>query len=347
MPEFPPFAPSWLDRLLDWIEARPIPPWASYLLAAGGASLIMHLPRWLDGSLPPGSFEVNQLAASIYPIFFIAFIHYLNTTARRALANYRPLLDLDDREYASTEYMLSRMPRRLGALAILIGVLIGAASFFSDPASWGVQPDFSILSGGSLLVGALVGMIAAACWVIQAIRQARTIDRIHALTKRLNLYRRDPVYSFSTLTLRAALGLLLGVYSYLFLSLSLGLAANPNAIDALAMGFGIALALAIFFLPLSRMHGRLAGEKRRLLLELDDRYTRLAERFNQQIDKGKFNELDAETRAIASLAAQREMLAKISTWPWRPETLRSLLSTVALPVVLYVGSRLAGQWLGV
>ena len=343
----PPFAPSWLDHFEDWIEGLPVPPWASYLVAAVGASVLLHIPRWLDGSLRLASFEVYQFSGAISLVYFFAFIHYLNATARRALANYRPLLDLNDGEYASTEYTLARTPRRLGALAILIGVPTGAASFFLFPDSWGVQASFSIFSAGLILAVAVVVQVAITHWIIQVIRQARTIDRIHALTKSLNLYRRDPVYSFSYLTLRSALGMLLGVYAYLFVSLYLGLAPLPTAIDVLTLGFAIPLSLAIFFLPLSRMHGRLATEKARQLLELDDRYTRLVERFNRQVDQGKFADLDATARAIASLTTQRESLAKISTWPWRPETLRSLLSTVALPVLLYLASRLIGRLFGV
>src|SRR3990172_3280090 len=343
----PPFIPSWLDRLQAWIEGLPFPSWASYLFAAVVLSLLMHIPRWLDESLPRGTLEVNQLTASTFPVYFFALIHYLNSTARRALANYRPLLDLKTPDYAYYEFALSRMPRRLGYLAVLLGGSLGALSFFSSPDSWDVRPSFSVLSRASLLLGALATQIGATYWIFQAIRQARTIDRIHRITKRVNVFHPDPAYSFSSLTLRSAVGLLFAVYSYLFIAIYLGLAALPSAVDAVGMGFAIALSLSIFFLPLSCMHGLLEAEKKRLRLDTDERYTRLVERFNREVDKGKFTNLDTKARVIAALAAQRELLAKISPWPWRPETLRSLLSTLALPVVLYLASRLIGRLFGV
>jgi len=346
-PDSPPFTPSWLDHLQDWIEGLPIPSGAIYLFAAVVLSLLMHVPRWLDESLPPGTLEVNQLTAAIFPVYFFALIHYLNSTARRALANFRPLLDLKAPDYASYEYTLSKMPRRLGYLAVLIGAFIGALSFFSSPDAWGVRPGFSALSRASLLLGALAVQIGATYWIFQAIRQARTIDRIHRITKRVNVFHRDPVYSFSSLTLRSAGGFLLATYSYLFIAFYLGLAAIPSAVDAVTIGFAIALSLAIFFLPLSRMHGLLEAEKKRLLLETGERYARLVDRFSREVDKGKFTDLDSTARAIATLASQRELLAKVSPWPWRPETLRSLLTTVALPVILYLASRLVGRLLGV
>src|SRR3990170_2078633 len=333
-PYSPPFPPSWLDRLQAWIESLPIPTWTFYVFAALGLSLLMHLLRWLDGSLPPGSLEVNQLTLGIYPVYFFALIHYLNSSARRALANYRPLLDLKEPEYASLEYTLTRMPRRIGLLAIAVGAFLSATSFFSSPESWGVEPSFPYLSRGLVFIGAFTIQLAATYWIFQVIRQARTIDRILQSTKRLNIFRRDPVYAFSSLTLRSSLGLLIPVYTYLFLAYSLGVTAAPSAIDAATMGVAIALSLAIFFLPLSRMHGRLAAEKHLLLLDADQRYSILVDRFNRQVDKGRFTPLDSTGRAIAALTAQREAVTKISTWPWRAETLRALLSTVAAPIIL-------------
>jgi len=351
-PYFPPFPASWLDHFQMWVERLRIPTWAFYVFAALGLSLLMHLLRWLDGSLPPGSLEVNQLTLGIYPVYFFALIHYLNSAARRALANYRPLLDLKEPDYASLEYTLTRMPRRIGLLAIAVGAFLSATSFFSSPESWGVEPTFPYLSRGLVFIGAFTVQLAATYWIFQVIRQARTIDRIHQSTKRLNIFRRDPVYAFSSLTLRSSLGLLLPVYTYLFLTYSLGVTATPSAFNAAAMGVAVALSLAIFFVPLSRMHGRLVDAKHRHLLDADHRYSLLVDRFNRQVDKGNFDkgsftDLDSNARVIAALAAQREAVTKISTWPWRPETLRSLLGTLALPIILYLASRLLGRVFGV
>jgi hypothetical protein len=344
---FPRFPASWLDRFQAWVERLPISTWAFYLFAALGLSLLMHVLRWLDGSLPPGSLEVNQLTLGIFPVYFFALIHYLNSAAHRALANYRPLLDLKEPGYASLEYTLTRMPRRIGLLAFALGAFLSAASFLFSPESWGVEPSFPYVSRGAIFIGTFTMQIAATYWIFQVIRQARTIDRIHQSTKRLNIFRRDPVYAFSSLTLRSSLGLLLPVYTYLFLAYSLRVTATPSAFNAAAMGVAVALSLAIFFLPLSRMHGRLAAEKHLLLLDADQRYSLLVDRFNRQVDKGRFTDLDSTGRAIAALTAQREAVAKISTWPWRAETLRALLSTVAAPIILYLASRLLGRLFGV
>ena len=180
-------------------------------------SLLIHAPLWLDGSLPPGSIEIAQVIAALFLVYIAALIHYLNTTARGALANYRPLLDLKEREYATLEYTLTTIPRRVGLVATFLGALLGSASFFSSPESWGVSPNSSMLTTTSSLLQAVVVMILVTHWAIQVIRQGRTVDRVHRTTTRLNIFRRGAVYAFSALTLRAALGLLLFAYSYPYL----------------------------------------------------------------------------------------------------------------------------------
>jgi len=341
-----PFPPSWADHLQSWVERRPLPPWAVYLVLLLTVTLLIHAALWLEGSLPPGSVDILLIVYGLVPVYLLALSHYLNTTGRQALANFRPLLDVSDPVYAALEYNLTKVPRRIGILAVVIGGLIGVANFFSEPESWGVVAGASALQTALGLLDTIFVQVVAFYWVAQVIRQARAIDRVHRLTSRINLFRRDPIYAFSALTLRSALGLLLFIYAYLLGTVYLGLPA-PNVIDMVTMSLGGAIALAIFVLPLWRMHRMLAEEKRRLLLEADERYSLLVGRFNRDLDKGRLANLDATGRAIASLASQRETLAKVSAWPWRPEALRSLLSTMAAPILLYLVSRLLGRLFGV
>lgn len=40
------YAPSWVDRLLDWIDRLPIPAWAFYLAVYLLAALGLHISNW-------------------------------------------------------------------------------------------------------------------------------------------------------------------------------------------------------------------------------------------------------------------------------------------------------------
>jgi len=57
--------------------------------------------------------------------------------------------------------------------------------------------------------------------------------------------------------------------------------------------------------------------------------------------------MDDLNKALASLVIERDALARISTWPWRPETLRSFLTSVALPVLIWVVTAFLGRLLEV
>jgi hypothetical protein len=343
----PPYPGSWVDRLFVWIEGRPFPPWLFYLLIILALAILGHIVRWFDGSLSPGSFQVIPVVEAPFAVYFFALIHYLNSASRRALATFRPVLHVTDEESLQLEYVLNTIPRWTGILAVLAGAFLGFTSVYLRPESWGVSAAPSL--GLTALITTMAN-VGAILWVAHTIRQLRGVDRIHLMPKNINPFHREPLYAFSALTLPTAIGGLLPVYIYLFLAYYLGVLGPlpyPSAFEAAGFGLVIVLALAAFILPLFSMHRRLAQEKARLVAEADQRYSAILDRFNEQLDESRFKDLDATSRAIASLASQRDALARISTWPWRPETLRSLLTTLALPVLLYIVSRLVGRLLGV
>jgi len=313
-------------------------------------ALLGHIVRWLDGSLSPGSFQIPLLAEALVPVWFLALIHYLNSASRKALATFRPALEVSNQEYTQLEYILTTIPRRAGILAVPVGTLLGITSVYSGPASWGLSANPSVGTTALVVLTAAAINVGALLWIVHTIRQLRTVDRIHRMASNLSLFHREPLYAFSGLTLRTAIGALLIVYYYFFLAFYLdiwGQQHSLTAIDAATIGLTIATALPAFILPLSSMHRRLVEEKGRLVAEADQRYSAIVDRFNHEFDRARFKDLESTSRAIASLTSQRDALARISTWPWRPEALRSLLGTIALPVLLYIASRLVGRFIGV
>lgn len=343
----PPYPGSWVDRLFVWIERRPFPPWLFYLLIVLALAILGHIVRWVDGSLPPGSVQVLPIVEAPLAVYFFALIHYLNSISRRALATFRPILDVTDEESIQLEYDLNTTPRWVGILAVLTGALLGITSVYGSPGSWGVSLAPSL--GFTALI-AVVANVGSVLWALHTIRQLRAVDRILRMPKDINPFHREPLYAFSALTLPTAIGALVPFYIYLLLTYYLGILGPlrfPPALEAAGVGLVIVLALAAFVLPLSSMHHRLAQAKARLVAEADQRYSAIVDRFNDEFDRARFKDLEATSRAIASLSSQRDALERISTWPWRPETFRSLLTTLALPVLLYIVSRLVGRLLGV
>jgi len=54
---------------------------------------------------------------------------------------------------------------------------------------------------------------------------------------------------------------------------------------------------------------------------------------------------DALNKTLGSLLQQREVLAKLPTWPWSSGTVRGFVSVILLPLVLFMVQRFLGQLL--
>jgi len=55
-----PYAPSWLDLVLDRLEALPGPTWLAYAALLGASLLLRNVAFWLSGVLPPGQIDPPQ-----------------------------------------------------------------------------------------------------------------------------------------------------------------------------------------------------------------------------------------------------------------------------------------------
>lgn len=103
------------------------------------------------------------------------------------------------------------------------------------------------------------------------------------------------------------------------------------------------LAAASFVLPLNGMHRQVAKEKSRRVSEADRRFEFILNRLHQQIDTESLEDADGLNKTLASLVIERDALARI--WPWRPETLRGFLTSVALPLLIWLATSVLGRLL--
>jgi hypothetical protein len=51
-------------------------------------------------------------------------------------------------------------------------------------------------------------------------------------------------------------------------------------------------------------------------------------------------------KIVAAITNEREILAKIPTWPWPPGTLRTVASVLLVPVLLFLIQAILRRWLG-
>jgi hypothetical protein len=346
----PPYPPSWLDRLIARIERLPGSPWIFYLTVTVILVLINHGLRWLEGSEQVGVFNMARVIETPIVIYFLGLMHYLNKTAGRSMGAFRPALDFEDSEVARLRYELTVLPRSAGLAAAAAGLIVGPISVFRSPASWGIQPSTSPLVVGYAVLTAIASMSFVIAFLLHTVRQLRLVNRIHQMATNINLFERMAVHAFSALTARTGIGIIILVYYYVYAFFVLrlfGAGYTASPIDIALAAAILLLAVASFVLPLNGVHNQLVKEKTRLSAEADRRFEATLMRLHQHLDSGSLQEMEALNKALSSLVIERDALDKISTWPWRPETLRVFLTSVALPVLLWLVIGWLGRRLGI
>ena len=66
------------------------------------------------------------------------------------------------------------------------------------------------------------------------------------------------------------------------------------------------------------------------------RFGALLDDLHQRVDGGRLEGMDDLNKAIASLEIEQSALDRVPTWPWRPETMRLLITALALPLLVWV-----------
>jgi hypothetical protein len=151
-----------------------------------------------------------------------------------------------------------------------------------------------------------------------------------------------PLYGLSSLT--ALTGASLAGITYGWIAI------NPSLLGelvTLAIVLPITvLALITFVWPLFGIHRLLVQEKGRLIDECSIRLEATLADLHQRVDGGALEAMDDLNKTITSLELELNLLEKIPTWPWRSETVRLLITALALPLglwlVQYVLQRLMG-----
>jgi hypothetical protein len=316
-----------------------MPAWLFYLTLVLLLFVLFSGLGWLEGMQPVWLLPLIAFYEAMYIVYYLALMHYLDTTAGRALRQFRPLLQAGDSEFARLHYELTTLPARSTLLAAAIGMLITLVSLRFTPADTMLA---EIIHRPSTQLAFLVGNAILATFVYHTIRQLRMVSRIHTSVTRLNLYRRGPVYAFSRLTARTALGWILG----LSLGLSPRIAPLLTSWSLLLLWAPILpLAILVFTLPLVGVHHLLAREKARLQDEIEQRIEAVLLRVHEQQDTVNFNDLGNLKTLLDTLLVEREMVTKLPTWPWQPGTLAGFTSALLLPLAIWFLQQLLTQWL--
>lgn len=332
-----PYSPSWVDRLATWVDRLPVPRWVFYWALWLGLLLPYVAIKWHTGVYPTGTIYTIDLLMTGTSVYILALMHHLDRTAEAALAAFRPVLVVSDEEYANLHYRLTTLPGRRTLLVSLIAGLWLAPSMF-----YSAVPLPQVTLATSSLALALESLFSFLIWstaatlVYHTIHQLRLVNHIYTQHTRLNLFQLGPLYAFSRLTARTAIGVTLVNYAWAIPQPETGVRSAGGDVTF----FFALVALVAFFWPLLGAHRLLAQEKQRLQDESNQRLSNAFAELDRRLDVNDLGDIGALKTAIDTLTGRQAVLAKISTWPWQIETMRNTLTTLSLPLLIWLIQRL-------
>ncbi len=334
--------PSWVDRLIHWIDRLPGPNWVFYLVFYVVAVLGLHLAAWFDEVLPWGETGWVWWFNGVWGPISLIFIHHLTTTARRSFPRFAPLLTERPEESERVRRRLDAMPARpifwmwlVTSVAIIASLVTSGDSVYAE-----LSHPVSYVLMGCLLV---VSYPLAPILIYFGFRMLTTVRMAYRAVPTVNVFHQQPLYAFSGLTLRASLFWVLIVNLNFINAMSEDLDASEWAVN---LGLGvplIVLTFATFLVPLMGIHRRLGDAKQAVLEENGRHFSEAQRKLYGAIERDALTEIDGIDRAISSLARVREEVRKLPTWPWTPGTFRTFLSAVFIPMLLWAAQQVLSR----
>ncbi len=330
-----PYPPSWVDRLTRSVDQHPVLNWMFYLGLAITVLVVEVIIHWQAGPNPLEAIRPFHVYFACFAAYALGFIHYLDRTAARAFTEFRPALDANPSTTARLEYELTTLPARP---ALLVGLVVTALA------------PLALLSGGSLtdqlqLAGLstspasqvfngllfLVNYAATGTLIYHIIHQLRVVSRIYRFT-RLDLFQLGPLYTFSSLSARTAIGVGIAIYTPTLILPQF----EDQAIWGIIRIFTSVILVVTFIWPLLGIHGVLLKEKDRLLGKNAVQKKAIFAELHRRIESNNLAEVEAISKAIEGLNNEQKTIEGVSTWPWQPDTPRAVLAAVLLPVVVWL-----------
>jgi hypothetical protein len=327
-----PYAPSWIDHLNDLVSRLPGSSWPYYI---GIALLLFLIPISIvkiEGIRLTGGILSAQGFLALNVALFLAMCHYLDRAAATALKALRPVLRASKEEYEALRYRLTTLPALPTLLVCVIYsiIVVYIGETLGTPPSFGQVIDAPISATATYAMYVLNWLVWGA-FIYHTIHQLRVIHQVYTGYTRVNLFRIRPLYAFSTVTALTAVSLTIPPYAWLAL--------NQILLDPISIAITLPVAvlgLTAFIWPLMGVHRLLLAEKTRAQSEAALRLEVMIAELHRRVDNMDLAEMGALNDAITGLETERNALKKVPTWPWQPETVRLLITALALPLGLWL-----------
>jgi hypothetical protein len=324
---------SWIDAFAAAVGRLPGPPWLAYvalILITGGGSIVL---RVLDGSVAFLPISPVTTAFAAFTVLPFAVMHYLSAAARRSLEEFRPALGDLEARYSSFERRLTTMHPVAAVLALVPGAAVLVAGQVTSNGGWGITEHTSLATNVFTIACQFILNVGFAAFVFRAVAQLRVITELHREATGIRLWQRGPHVAFARFTFVMAVSLTVPYALVEVLATALD---EGSTVETIIFVLAIAISVLLFALPLTGMRRQLVRVKARQLEASDRAFESAAARLHATAESGRLEDAGAINDLLGALVVEHERLKKISAWPWSVETLRGFLSSIGLPILLWL-----------
>ncbi len=328
-----------IDLFRDAVARRGIPWWAvfavTWLLFALGLNAI----RWVEGTPFP---QIDLLTRDgFYPAAALAAYGLLTGAADRALDRFAPALAASADEIARSRRRLTRMPLWQSLLSFLVGAAAGVSTL-TEPAYWAALttsvPMF-LLTG---IVGFAIGYGSMIMVTWQVIRIVVEVGSLHRRAVDVALDRPGPTHAFAPVTAGGG-AFVVAIVAYSVLT---DPATLTNAAMIAISSTVSVVAILVFVLPLLGMRRRLVDEKRTTLDALGVRMRDVVQELEAAVDARRYDDVERIRAAVGALGERIDRVRRASTWPWDATVASGFVTTLVVPLAIWLVTTYAGRLLG-
>ena len=330
----PAYRASWLHGLVDGFERLPGPTWIAYLVLFAVGALFWHLVPWSKGTVPVGTVDPLSIYWGFLGPALIWIASFLERGTASSFAAFRPILTLSGDDADRLRQTLMTIPARPALVITAFATLLTVGSFVTEPAVYIEGVPLPLVVGQFVIQAAYTAILFQLLYWL--IRQTTAVRRTLADSVLIDVFRPGPLNAFATLTARPGIAI----------SVLVGVGVPLTSISAPFETFLVSsapylvvtpvIATIAFVLPLTGAHARLVEQKERLRDDAERRLEATLGELNRDVDARDVTRADGLNKTLASLVLQRDILAKLPTWPWSTATLRTFVSALLLPMALFL-----------
>lgn len=324
------FPVSWQNRFFQVIENLELSSSLVYFGLFGFLVFLNHLAPWLEKKLLWGQFDPYQLNFHIW--FLVVFFagSYFISFSRLTLTKFEPAVSMPANEYRKISDKFINFSPKEGWLftAASIAFTPFAISYAAPYQQSGISQIVFIAS--SIFMFSLVFM-----FIVFLFRAMRLTRVLYAKIENLNIYNLNALYAFSGLTSRVGIFFIISVSMSYFTNVFLSPAPQVESF-LFFTSLNTVLALAAFIYPLLGIHSRLVAQKEVVSEDINRRLEKAQLKFLKLIDTESYSGATDLKSSISALLELRHEVAHMSTWPWDPSTMRSFITALFLPIILWI-----------